>query len=79
MWWITSRLVEDRIATLRAEADHERLVAIARRARKAARQPARRAPAQPEVAAIPAMVRMPSQRTDEADQRQAADRAKRAA
>lgn len=38
MWQITSALIEDRMGTLRAEADHQRLVAVARRARKTLRR-----------------------------------------
>jgi hypothetical protein len=37
MWQITSALIEDRLSELRADAAHQRLVAVARRARKGRR------------------------------------------
>jgi hypothetical protein len=62
MWQMTSALIEDRLSTLRAEADHQRLIGVARRARKAAREQRVRIPTQR--AAEARLVRLPQETTE---------------
>jgi hypothetical protein len=70
MWQITSALIADRLSELRAEAEHQRLVGVARRARKARRLARKVAPAEPTHrpathGAEPSPVRVPQQRSAE--------------
>jgi hypothetical protein len=62
MWQMTSALIEDRLSTLRAEADHQRLIGVARRARKAAREQRARIPTQRTADAR--LVRLPQEATE---------------
>ena len=71
MWQITSALIADRLSELRAEAEHQRLVAVARRARKARRagtaSPAEPAPGPVTRVDPPTSARVPRQRSAEFD------------